>query len=143
SLDGAEKDDSRRPVIAATLLTRLVALNHERAAEEKRGHIRWLRPDYQNPRAAAPQPVQATLAGTEAPSSKSKIKNQQSSIDNPSSSFPWPDRLPDQVAILRKLISTDPNTTAETLSAHFGRKNKKRTEQIDGILETLKGLGQL
>ena len=31
------------------LLTRLVALNHERAAEEKRGLIRRLRPDYQNP----------------------------------------------------------------------------------------------
>ena len=130
------------------LLTRLVALNHERAAEEKRGLIRWLRPEYQNPTAAAPQPVQATLAGTEAPSSKSKIQNQQSSIDNPSSSFPWPDRLPDQVAILRKLITTgDRNVAApydaETLSPLFGRKNKKRTEQIEGILETLKGLGQL
>ena len=32
---------------------------------------------------------------------------------------------------------------AETLSPLFGRKNKKRTEQIQGILETLKGLGQL
>ena len=125
------------------LLTRLVALNHERAAEEKRGLIRWLRPEYQNPDAAAPRPVQATLTGTEDPSSKSKIQNQQSSIDNPSSSFPWPDRLPDQVAILRKLIGTDPTATAEQLSALFGRKNNKRTEQIEGILETLKGLGQL
>jgi hypothetical protein len=32
---------------------------------------------------------------------------------------------------------------SETLSALFGRKNKKRTEQIEGILETLKELGQL
>jgi len=30
------------------ILERLVALNHERAAEEKRGLIRWLRPDFQN-----------------------------------------------------------------------------------------------
>jgi hypothetical protein len=29
------------------------------------------------------------------------------------------------------------------LSGLFGRKNKKRSEQIEGILETLKGLGQL
>jgi hypothetical protein len=29
------------------IVARLVALNHERAAEEKRGLIRWLRPDYQ------------------------------------------------------------------------------------------------
>ena len=30
------------------ILERLVALNAERAEEEKRGHIRWLRPEYQN-----------------------------------------------------------------------------------------------
>lgn len=32
------------------IVARLVALNHERAAEEAEGHIRWLRPDYQIPR---------------------------------------------------------------------------------------------
>jgi len=32
------------------IVARLVALNHERAAEEKAGQIRWLRPDYQEPR---------------------------------------------------------------------------------------------
>jgi hypothetical protein len=31
------------------ILTRLVTLNHERAAEEKRGLVRWLRPDFQAP----------------------------------------------------------------------------------------------
>ena len=40
------------------LLTRLVALNHERAAEERRGLVRWLRPDYQIPKLGvkAPKP---------------------------------------------------------------------------------------
>jgi hypothetical protein len=60
---------------------------------------------------------------------------------------PWPERLPDQVAILRKLIASYDKSVvspdAESLSALFGRKNKKRTDQIEGILETLKGLGQL
>jgi hypothetical protein len=32
------------------IVARLVALNHERAAEEKEGKVRWLRPDYQKPR---------------------------------------------------------------------------------------------
>lgn len=32
------------------IVARLVALNHERAAEEKAGKVRWLRPDYQVPR---------------------------------------------------------------------------------------------
>jgi hypothetical protein len=75
------------------LLTRLVALNHARAAEEKHGLIRWLRPDYQHGgdhRSPSPPEanIQQDLAGTEAPSSKSKIQNQQSSIDNPSSPLP-------------------------------------------------------
>ena len=34
------------------IVARLVALNHERAAEEADGKIRWLRPDYQKPRFA-------------------------------------------------------------------------------------------
>ncbi|MFZ1742077.1 MAG: hypothetical protein WAT93_04440 [Pontixanthobacter sp.] len=34
------------------IVARLVALNHERAEEEKQGKIRWLRPDYQIPRFA-------------------------------------------------------------------------------------------
>ncbi len=148
-----------REVFEVALLTRLVAVNHDRAAEEKRRLIRWLRPDYQNPTVAAPQPVQATFAGIDPDSSSpnqiSRINNlarqsgaakdPHSSI-NPSSSFPWPARLPDQVAILRKLITTgDRNVAAPyagSLSALFVRKNKKRTEQIEGILETFKGLGQ-
>ena len=36
------------------ILERLVALNHERAEEEKRGLIRWLRPEFQNPSGGKP-----------------------------------------------------------------------------------------
>ncbi|MEZ2408249.1 class I SAM-dependent DNA methyltransferase [Bosea sp. RCC_152_1] len=32
------------------VLARLAALNQQRAQEEKRGHVHWLRPDYQRPR---------------------------------------------------------------------------------------------
>jgi hypothetical protein len=129
------------------LLTRLVALNHTRAAEEKSGLIRWLRPEYQNP--TQQQDTQTTLAGTDIPSSKSKIKNQQlvrrslgevgSSIVNQS----WPEKLPEQVTLVRQLLTTNPTATSEELSNHFGRKNQKRVEQIEGIIETLKGLGQV
>lgn len=45
---GQTRDDTRR-ALDETLLERLVALNTECATEEARGHIRWLRPDYQNP----------------------------------------------------------------------------------------------
>jgi hypothetical protein len=47
------------------------------------------------------------------------------------------------VGLIRQFLATDPSATAEQLSARFGRKNQKRLEQIEGILETLKGLGQV
>ena len=53
-----------------------------------------------------------------------------------------PGGLPAQVAAIRKLLPTigqDP----ESLAACFGRKNKKRTDQITGILATLKALGHI
>jgi hypothetical protein len=52
-------------------------------------------------------------------------------------------RLPDQVTLLRQLLTTDPTATPEQLSTRFGRKNAKRTEQIERILETLRGLGRM
>jgi hypothetical protein len=122
------------------MLTRLVALNHARAAEEKRGQIRWLRPEYQNRSGDPRSPEQTQLPGTDV-SPQSKIQNQQSSIINPSSN--WPERLPAQVTLIRHLLTQTPTATPAELSNHFGRKNQKRTDQIEGIIETLKGLGQI
>ncbi|WP_454598200.1 class I SAM-dependent DNA methyltransferase [Qipengyuania sp. SM2507] len=44
-------EEWRKAALGPTeIVARLVALNHARAAEEARGNIRWLRPDYQIPR---------------------------------------------------------------------------------------------
>jgi Fe2+ or Zn2+ uptake regulation protein len=43
------------------VLARLVALNRERAAEEARGHVRWLRPDCQIPRFGSAQERQQQI----------------------------------------------------------------------------------
>lgn len=123
------------------LLTRLVALNHERAAEEKRGLIRWLRPEYQNPAPAGAREEtrQTTLNGLDEETTKVVKSSAKASSQAPEI---WPARLPDQVSLVKKLIplhGTDP----VALSAAFGKTNKKRTEQIEGILETLRGLGLL
>jgi hypothetical protein len=48
------------------ILERLVALNAERAAEERRGLIRWLRPEFQNP-TGAKAATQENLAATDEP----------------------------------------------------------------------------
>ncbi len=116
------------------ILTRLVALNHERAAEEKQGLIRWLRPDFQAPGNAPAH--QTEIKGVESTSENSKSNIQNSTFP------PWPSDLPAQVAAVRKLLpSTGPDP--EALTACFGRKNTKRTDQITGIVATLWALGHI
>jgi hypothetical protein len=46
------------------ILERLVALNRERAEEEAKGHVRWLRPDYQIPRFGTPREKKRQLEAT-------------------------------------------------------------------------------
>ncbi len=47
------------------ILARLVALNAQRAAEEKRGLVRWLRPDYQRARAGIADAQAAAESGAQ------------------------------------------------------------------------------
>jgi hypothetical protein len=142
-------------------LTRLVAHNHERTAEESRGLIRWLRPEYRNPAAttagrdgspsrppleeqteialpdAGRNRSEAEVASQRLPEGRAQRGNARAPI---STTLAWPDKLPARVAQIRALLpETGPDAAA--LSARFGRANKKREEQIEGILETLRGLG--
>jgi len=124
------------------LLTRLVALNHERAAEEKRGLIRWLRPEYQRGgdlRSPTPTEETPNLPGTEEPLSQSKINNPQPAIVN---RVPWPPGLAAQVAEIQKLLPAT-GANAMAISACFGKRSKPREAQIAEILETLRSLGKL
>lgn len=50
--DAAPLPDKAEAQAEEELLRRLVVLNNERAAEKARGHIRWLRHEYQNPNVA-------------------------------------------------------------------------------------------
>ncbi|MGD9747195.1 MAG: class I SAM-dependent DNA methyltransferase [Verrucomicrobiales bacterium] len=124
------------------LLERLVALNQERAGEEKRGLVRWLRPEFQNPEAgAAPAQIQLDIDDTEAEdATPATAKNATAAAGEPRS---WPGELPAQVAAVRHLLAesgTD-GTDPATLSARFGRKSAKREDQIRQIIETLRALG--
>lgn len=52
--EGDDGDSKNGAAVEAEILSRLVALNRERAAEEARGLVRWLRPEYQAPEDAQP-----------------------------------------------------------------------------------------
>lgn len=107
------------------LLCRLVDLNHQRAAEEAQGHIRWLRPDYQAPDATQ---TSARVA-TEQPETKTDADTQKGKT-------PWPKQLPQQVEAVRELLAIGPQTSA-ILASHFKRKPEKGVSQVLAALEML------
>lgn len=112
------------------LLRRLVELNAQRASEEARGHIRWLRPDYQNPNAkAVPEQAEADLEteieDSTAPAAKVK-------------KVAWPKGMREQIAAVRSALSIDA-MTAEAIACNF--KEPKKTSPL--ILEALAALEEL
>ena len=116
------------------LLSRLVALNRERAEEERTGIVRWLRPDYQIPklrhkvkRPEDGEQVEADLA-----------------VPEPTDGKPaWPNDGLDQIRILRDVLgrATAP-LTADSLSGAFkGRNTAKRKKRVAEVLQTLVDTG--
>ncbi len=119
------------------ILTRLVALNAERAAEEAKGQVRWLRPEYQLKGKEQAKGKQAKLDVGE----EEVVALRQAQGDN---LRPWPDELPAQAAALSAVLGTlaTPADVA-TVAGHFeGKKTKKRLDEMTRLLETLAALGR-
>jgi hypothetical protein len=114
------------------LLTRLVALNLERHAEEKRGLVRWLRPDFQIPKlghkVASPQGEQLfadldVIAGTDKPK--------------------WPSDGLEQIRIVRELLvkASSPSLPDAVAASFEGRMTPARRSRVKDVLETLVATG--
>jgi hypothetical protein len=106
------------------ILTGLVALNKELAAEEASGLVRWLRPEYQAPDYVAPN---QTLDLGEA------------QIVLPDNIILWPGTLPEQVSAVQSILSN----AATPLAAHdVARAFKgKRASTVKPVLDALAGIG--
>ena len=121
----------------AEILERLVALNAERAAEEKRGVIHWLRPEYQTGKRKAESGKQKEM---NLPESPAKTRPRQSKTENPKSKMPWPKTLSERVQAVETALHAAgiPAAPAE-LSQQFARA---KPESVTEILETLVTLGR-
>jgi SAM-dependent methyltransferase len=117
------------------ILTRLCALNAERAAEERRGLVRWLRPEFQNKTTAQQE---ALDVDEDAPrKSKGAKASKKPAATKPE---PWPPGLAEQARAVRAaLTAAAAPVAAATLSKSFkGAKSARVAE----LLETLASLGQ-
>ncbi|HVZ41376.1 MAG TPA: DNA methyltransferase [Candidatus Kapabacteria bacterium] len=133
------------------ILERLVALNAERAREEAEGKIRWLRPEFQNPKGApgiaqqfeglVSEPVHAYAAGTKAGRAARGKGAQGKAAAKPAEKIPWPSSYREQTMAVRgALIAYGAPATATDIAARFKSARKARVEEI---LQTLAELGQI
>ena len=116
------------------LLSRLVALNRKRAAEERRGTVHWLRPDYQIPKLGhkvrKPEEavqVEADLVVPEVTAGKPV----------------WPKDELDRIRIVRDMLGRAPAPLApQALSAAFrGPSSAQRKKRVEKVLQTLVAAG--
>jgi hypothetical protein len=113
-----------------TILTHLCALNAQRAAEERSGLIRWLRPEFQNPTATAKD---VEMAGTEEDETVVAIAK-------PAVKLLWPKTLTEQVQAVQAGMATfGAPTDGKTLAKTF---KGAKSERVGEILETLASLGR-
>ena len=136
---------SARQLAEENLLERLVALNAERQREEAGGLVRWLRPAFQNPVAVNPGlglPGAADLCSHEAASGKpSPATDADASGTQPAASkTPWPATLPEQMALLARLLHTAPQSENQLAAQITGKGPWKK--RLPDLLQTLVALGR-
>ncbi|MFC5412384.1 class I SAM-dependent DNA methyltransferase [Larkinella bovis] len=108
------------------ILTRLVRLNHERAAEEAAGHIRYLRPEYQAP--GQQQQLGINLPTETTTKETAKEVSQQE----------WPKELAQQMQAVRDAVQqAGVPLNAKQVAALFQRTNAGK---VQPLLDTLAAL---
>jgi hypothetical protein len=116
----------------AEILQRLVTLNAERAAEEKRGIIHWLRPEYQGKGQQGltlPFTLPATLGK---PQKKAKTAK-------PKGKTAWPKKMAERVQAVEAALHRIGTATPAELAKQFKRA---KPADVAEILETLVTMGR-
>ncbi|NJK72430.1 MAG: hypothetical protein HC926_03665 [Synechococcaceae cyanobacterium SM2_3_60] len=112
------------------ILENLVALSAERTEEERNGHVRWLRPEYQAPNEV--QPTQQVLTG---------VADPEEIVIAPVEQQAFPNSFKEQLAVVRDLLRTQGGEwTVAQVIAQFKNSSRKQ-KAIQDCLESLTELG--
>lgn len=135
--EGQSREEARRAFDEA-VLERLVALNAERAAEEARGLVRWLRPEFQNP-AGVPAGDEQAPRQDELPTDADEPAAVPAAAAKP---MPWPKDTVDQVRAVAEVLAAQATPmSVDDIAARFTARGpwKRRLPQL---LEMLVALGR-
>jgi hypothetical protein len=129
-LDAAVADAYGWPTDLADedILARLVALNKERAQEEARGLVRWLRPEYQIPRFGSPkEKAELDLVG-------GAMAAETAAAAGPRPSFPTDD-FAQTAAVMSALAAATAPLSASAVAAKF--KGRQIAPKVAAVLAAL------
>jgi len=147
-----------RDISDEEILSRLVALNAERAEEEKDGKIRWLRPEYQTKSKEERKAIQTTFDFVPSEQSAEKSGKTKAAKAKAAAKMAWPSDTLEQLQAVRSVIDSlrDANsgfTQARTpalpvpalpgtprshvIAERFTRAPRAKVEEIVHILESL------
>lgn len=137
------------------ILERLVALNAERHAEEERGLIRWLRPEFQKQAGGTQQglALETDEADADEDATPTKGKNRASKkgaakVAAPKAAKkksgkvakqPWPRTRVERTKGVQAVLASGGSLSAAEVTKRFVRGNE---EQVEEILDALVALGQ-
>lgn len=142
------------------ILERLVALNADRAAEEKAGNVHWLRPDYQIPRfgsqeekARWAEDQRRTTDPTYVPPAETGIHQTQDVLglpddlseaiprdeDGTKPRFPTNDEMAETAAVISAFLAASKPLSPTDVARHFkgGRQNERRVKLVIDALTRL------
>ncbi|MBB6599554.1 hypothetical protein [Luteimonas sp. MC1825] len=139
--EGVSREDAKRS-FDEVIPERLVAFNAERAAEEARGLIRWLRPDFQNPDAVREREPGHVSFDSDRDAGEASETDPELAAAPATKPQPWPKDAVDQVRAVAEVIAASPvPLSIDALAARFTARGpwKKR---LPRLLEMLVALGR-
>jgi len=123
------------------ILSRLVALNAERAEEEKNGQIRWLRPEYQTKSKEERMAIQEAFDYGAPSQPADKGKAAKTTKLKPEAKTAWPSGILEQIQTVRKMADALRESgvaiTPDAVAERFTRAPRARVREILHTLETL------
>lgn len=115
------------------LLKRLVTLNHKRAAEEVKGKVRWLRPEYQDPNYQTDSLQQDSQTTADVTVEQKPVK------EKAKAKLAWPKDMVQQMTAIKDVLNSGAQSL-EDITALY--KSPKTTRpKIQSALESLVVLG--
>ncbi|MBB1471704.1 hypothetical protein H5368_01515 [Luteimonas sp. MC1782] len=105
--EGVSREDAKRS-FDEVIPERLVAFNAERAAEEARGLIRWLRPDFQNPDAVRERESGHVSFDSDRDAGEASETDPELAAAPATKPQPWPKDAVDQVRAVAEVIAASP-----------------------------------